>query len=79
MTQNLAWDYVLIGGHLASMVPDAGPYGALTDAALAIAGERIAWIGPAEEARQQAAARGTTALDATGLWLTPGLIDCRTA
>jgi len=78
MTQNLAWDYVLIGGHLASMVPDAGPYGALTDAALAIAGERIAWIGPAEEARQQAAARGTTALDATGLWLTPGLIDCHT-
>jgi imidazolonepropionase len=78
MTQNLAWDYVLIGGHLASMVPDAGPYGALHNAALAIAGERIAWIGPAAEARQQAAARGTTALDATGLWLTPGLIDCHT-
>jgi imidazolonepropionase len=78
MPQSLAWDYVLTGGQLASMVPDAGPYGALPDAALAIAGERIAWIGPAEEARQQAAARGITALDASGLWLTPGLIDCHT-
>jgi imidazolonepropionase len=78
MPQSVTWDYVLIGGHLASMVPDAGPYGAMQDAALAIAGERIAWIGPAHEARQQAAARGITALDATGLWLTPGLIDCHT-
>ncbi|MGA2025318.1 MAG: imidazolonepropionase, partial [Steroidobacteraceae bacterium] len=78
MPQSVTWDYVLIGGHLASMVPDAGPYGAMQHAALAIAGERIAWIGPAHEARQQAAARGITALDATGLWLTPGLIDCHT-
>ncbi len=78
MREAAGWDYVLVGAHLASMVPDAGPYGTMRDAALAVAGERIAWIGPDREARELARAQRITTLDASGLWLTPGLIDCHT-
>jgi imidazolonepropionase len=78
MSQPPAWDYVLIGADLASMVPGGAAYGALRDTALAVQGERIAWIGPAIQARELAAAQGISALDASGLWLTPGFIDCHT-
>jgi imidazolonepropionase len=78
MSESVDWDCVLIGAHLASMVAGAGPYGAIRDAALAIKGERIAWIGPAARARGVAAAQRIPALDAAGLWITPGLIDCHT-
>ncbi len=53
------------------------PYGAITDAALALSGDRIAWVGPAAE---------LPVFDETavkmeqggGAWITPGLIDCHT-
>jgi imidazolonepropionase len=73
-----AWDQVWIGANIATMVAGAKPYGNLENAALAVAGERIAWIGPAAEARARAAAEKVPAYDARGLWLTPGLIDCHT-
>jgi imidazolonepropionase len=60
------------------MVEGAEPYGKLSDAALAVKGERIAWIGPAAEARLGAAAQNLPIQDARGLWMTPGLIDCHT-
>jgi imidazolonepropionase len=72
------WDQVWIGADIATMVAGARPYGNLKDAALAVKGERIAWIGPASEARSRAAAQGLSAQDAQGLWMTPGLIDCHT-
>ncbi len=72
------WDQVWIGADLATMCPAAEPYGALRDAALAVKGERIAWIGTAIEARSRVAQHGIPAHDATGLWITPGLIDCHT-
>jgi imidazolonepropionase len=72
------WDRVFVGGDLATMQPGAQAYGAMTDAALAIKGERIAWIGPALEARSRIASRGIPLFDASGLWITPGLIDCHT-
>ena len=56
----------------------AGPYGSIQDAALAVRGERIAWLGPAEEGRQRAQAQGTSIHDVRGQWITPGLIDCHT-
>ena len=46
--------------------------------ALAVKGERIAWIGAAEEARSRRGARGIPIEEAEGLWMTPGLIDCHT-
>lgn len=75
---NNEWDHVWIGGHLATMAPGAESYGERRDAALATQGDRIAWIGPAQEAAQRAAAQGLTPHDATGLWMTPGLVDCHT-
>jgi imidazolonepropionase len=72
------WDCVFVGGDLATMRPGADAYGAMRDAALAIKGERIAWIGPALEARSRIATQGIPFFDASGLWITPGLIDCHT-
>ena len=72
------WDQVWIGANIATMAPGTAPYGALLDAAIAVSGERIAWLGSAAEARQNAAVHGTRVHDVQGLWITPGLIDCHT-
>ncbi len=60
------------------MVAGAGPYGNLKNAALAISGERIAWIGSADEGRARAAELKLSIRESGGLWMTPGLIDCHT-
>jgi imidazolonepropionase len=72
------WDQVWIGANIATMVAGAEPYGNLKNAALAVKGERIAWIGSAAEAKIRAAAQNLPIEDARGLWMTPGLIDCHT-
>ena len=72
------WDQVWIGADIATMVAGAEPYGNIRNAALAVKGERIAWIGSAGEGATKAAAQGLPAHDARGLWMTPGLIDCHT-
>jgi len=77
-TSDKDWDQVWIGANIATMVPGGAPYGNLENAAIAVKGERIAWIGPAAEARARAAALAVPAYDAAGLWMTPGLIDCHT-
>ncbi|MEP7207871.1 MAG: imidazolonepropionase [Casimicrobiaceae bacterium] len=53
------------------------PYGVIEDGALAVAGDRIAWVGPRSEL-PAAPAREVETCDAQGRWLTPGLIDCHT-
>jgi imidazolonepropionase len=72
------WDQVWIGANIATMVAGAQPYGNIKNAALAVKGERIAWIGAAADARLKAAALGVPVQDAPGSWMTPGLIDCHT-
>ncbi len=54
------------------------PYGVLRDAAIAVRGERIAWVGPAGVALGAPAIAKAEVYDAAGAWLTPGLIDCHT-
>ena len=71
------WDQVWIGANLATMT-GAEPYGAIQNAALAVKGERIAWLGAAEEGRRLAEAQGAPIRDVPGQWITPGLIDCHT-
>jgi imidazolonepropionase len=66
-----------LGANIATMAR-AGAYGSIQDAALAVKGERIAWLGTAEEGRQRAQAQGTPIHDVRGQWITPGLIDCHT-
>ncbi|HYQ99243.1 MAG TPA: imidazolonepropionase [Casimicrobiaceae bacterium] len=69
------YDLVVANAQLATMT-GAEPYGSIRDGALAIAGERIAWVGAARDL--PASARGATTLDAGGRWVTPGLVDCHT-
>lgn len=66
------WDLLLLDCHLATMV---GGYGIVRDAAIAIAGGRLAYAGP-RAALPAGSARETRRLD--GAWVTPGLIDCHT-
>ena len=67
-----------LGANIASMVAAGESYGRLKSDALAVKGERIAWIGPAAEARLKAAAQDIPVEDCRGLWITPGLIDSHT-
>ncbi|HEX3915231.1 MAG TPA: imidazolonepropionase [Steroidobacteraceae bacterium] len=53
-------------------------YGAVEDGALAVKGERIAWIGASDQGRRVAQAQGLPVHEARGQWITPGLIDCHT-
>jgi imidazolonepropionase len=73
-----AWDGIWIGADIATMVAGGEPYGNMKNAALAVTGERIAWIGSADEGKARAAAQGVPIHDVRGLWMTPGLIDCHT-
>jgi len=72
------WDRAWVGAHMAAMVAGAEPYGKLAADALAVKGERIAWIGTAAEARQRASEQNVPIERCDGLWMTPGLIDCHT-
>lgn len=60
------------------MADNGRPYGALGEAALAVKGGRIAWIGAAQEALAKAGAMGAPVRRCEGLWMLPGLIDCHT-
>jgi imidazolonepropionase len=76
-TSDNDWDQVWIGANIATMV-GTRPYGSMENAALAVKGERIAWLGATAEARRLAQAQGISTHDADGMWITPGLIDCHT-
>jgi imidazolonepropionase len=73
-----AWDQVWVGANIATMVVGAEAYGNIKNAALAVKGERIAWVGSAADGQERADAQGLPVEDARGLWITPGLIDCHT-
>ena len=69
------FDVAIRNVELATFANDA-PYGTIRDGALAIAGERIAWVGRASDMPRDATAART--LDAGRRWLTPGFVDCHT-
>lgn len=66
-----ACDTLFTNVHLATM---ADGYGEIRDAAIAVSGGRISWLGKAADAPRDA----RTVHDGAGRWLTPGLIDCHT-
>lgn len=68
-------DRLLIDCHVATMIEGGAAYGAIEDAAVVVAGGRIAWIGPRADLPAVEAAE-TDRLE--GRWVTPGLIDCHT-
>ena len=68
-------DTLITNVRLATMVAGQGPYGAIEDGALAIAGGQLAFAGARAAMPPFDAA---TRHDAGGRWATPGLIDCHT-
>jgi imidazolonepropionase len=64
-------DAVWMNANLATMV---GGYGVIEDAALAVTGGRISWVGARNEWRHSARAEH----DARGAWILPGFVDCHT-
>jgi imidazolonepropionase len=69
---------VISNVRVASMSEELRPhthYGAIEDAVVAIAGSRIAWVGPRARAPEFA---DVERVDGRGGWLTPGLVDCHT-
>ena len=69
------WDTLLTACHAATMTTGGAPYGFIRDAAIAIEGEHIAWIGQARDV-PRTPARETRRLNHA--LVTPGLIDCHT-
>ncbi|WP_298926578.1 imidazolonepropionase [uncultured Ramlibacter sp.] len=67
------------GCRVATMAAEAvQPYGLVEDAAIAVEGERIAWVGPHADLPQELADRCSQRHDCGGALITPGLIDCHT-
>ena len=73
----MTYDALWINANLAAMTQDR-PYGAFHDAALAVSGEKIVWLGAMKDLPSEAASGARTTFDAKGNWITPGLIDCHT-
>jgi imidazolonepropionase len=64
---------------VATMQADATqPYGLIEDAALAVDGSRVHWVGAASQLPAAVRARCGEAHDAQEALITPGLIDCHT-
>jgi imidazolonepropionase len=76
MPQTADWTRVVTHATVATCAPSPAPYGLSENSAVALAGERIAWVGPATEL--PAVGDGVEVIDAAGALLTPGLIDCHT-
>ena len=69
-----ACDKLFTNAHLATMTTGSEPYGAIDADALAITGDKISWIGLANNGAPDA----EEVIDLEGRWITPGLIDCHT-
>lgn len=69
-------DWIIENLNLATMdVARTGAYGAVHDAALAVADGKIAWLGARSELP---AIEAADVVDGRNGWLTPGLVDCHT-
>lgn len=71
------WDVLLTGARLATFAEDT-PFGLIDDGALAIAGDRIAWVGRRAELAAAGHPPAVETVDLGGALVTPGLIDCHT-
>ncbi|MGS0677442.1 imidazolonepropionase [Shewanella sp. 125m-1] len=74
----MSWDQVWIDINIATMSPNiSAPYGAITDAALAVQDGKIAWVGKRSEL-PEFDVFATPIYKGKGGWITPGLIDAHT-
>lgn len=54
------------------------PYGSVREAAVAVGGGRILWVGHGDSIPAGLLGRRTETVDLGGRWVTPGLVDCHT-
>lgn len=71
------FDAIWINVNIATMTDNGQPYGAISNAALAVKDGRIAWLGPKSEL-PDTDLLATPLYDGKGQWLLPGFIDCHT-
>src|SRR3954467_1518751 len=72
------YDTLWVNANLATMRAGGVPYGAVTDGAIAISGDKIAWAGTRAELPGSPEKLAVEVRDAKGAWVTPGLVDCHT-
>ena len=70
-------DSLWVNVHLATMT-ETGPYGMVKDGAMAIGGDKIAWIGKRTDLPADLESRIDKVYDGQNGWITPGLVDCHT-
>lgn len=72
------WDSLWIDVTAATMAPGSDDYGLIADAAVAVSGERIAWVGSRSELQGPPELLARNVHSGGGRCVTPGLIDCHT-
>lgn len=71
----MQWDQLYRNVNLVTL-SDQASYCIITNAAIAVTGDEISWLGPSSDLPESATAKQE--FDTKGYWLTPGLIDCHT-
>ena len=69
-------DLLFTHANLATMA--GGNYHIKKDAALAVSGKTIAWIGAMADLPEEASRQAKEMIDCEGKWLLPGFVDCHT-
>jgi imidazolonepropionase len=72
------WDHLWVNLRLTTMAQHGVAYGAIADGALAIVGDRIAFVGRRDDLPGPPDRLAAAVHDGGGRWMTPGLIDCHT-
>lgn len=71
-------DRLWLGGHIATMDPAHGAYGAICDGAIATRDGYIAWVGRRADLPAPPDRFAAEIHELDGRWMTPGLVDCHT-
>ena len=79
MANNIArmWDRLWLNARIATMAPDR-PYGLIAEGALAVDGDRFAWVGEQSSLPAPPERCARCVDDLGGRLVTPGLVDCHT-
>ena len=72
------WDQLWIDVSVATAVAGGEPFGLVEGAALAVAADRIAWVGPAAALPGAPEQLARQVFQGGGRLVTPGLVDCHT-
>ena len=72
------WDTLWLDGHVATLDPVRGPWGAVRDGAVGVTSGRVVWVGSRAELPGRPAGLAREVREMGGGWMTPGLIDCHT-